>query len=192
MARAILVVVAVLLTCSHAGSLVFAQGGSQASPALYMPGINYNLPAVLVTAADIARTRKEMEAKKDDDVPIRMVDGGGGEGGHYVGVSLVSRARGQTTNGAVHDKVSEVYHVLEGSGTMILGGKLRNAKRRPVSDGNGPGISGDGIDGGVSTRIAKGDVLIIPAGTPHRFESTDQFTLYTVTRVDAEKVTPLQ
>jgi mannose-6-phosphate isomerase-like protein (cupin superfamily) len=176
---------------SQSGATARAQ--APAPPAqLYIPGINYKLPAVLVTAADIARTRQQMDEKKQDDIPMRMVDCGGGESGHQVGLSLVSRRKGQSNAGAVHDLVSEVYHVLEGAGTMILGGTLTNPKRRPVSAGNGPGISGDGIDGGVRMRIAKGDVLIIPAGTPHRFESTEEFTLYTVVRVDAEKVTPLQ
>jgi hypothetical protein len=41
-------------------------------------------------------------------------------------------------------------------------------------------------------RYDLGDMLIIPAGTPHRFEAADEYTLYTVARVDAEKVTPLQ
>ena len=109
-----------------------------------------------------------------------------------MGVSLVLRQKGQSTAGVAHDQVSEVYHVLEGGGTMILGGKLIAPERRPDSGGNGPGISGKGIEGGVRTRISKGDVLIIPAGTPHRFESADEFTLYTVVRVDAEKVAPLK
>ena len=182
----------VLFVLSLAGAPASAQSPRQAGQPLYMPGIRYDLPAVLVPAADIERTRKEMLAQKATDIPIRTVDCGGGEGGHHVGVSLVLRQKGQSTAGVAHDQVSEVYHVLEGGGTMILGGKLIAPERRPESGGNGPGISGKGIEGGVRTRISKGDVLIIPAGTPHRFESADEFTLYTVVRVDAEKVAPLK
>ena len=171
---------------------ILAQSGSQAGAPLYMPGINYDLPAVLVSTADIERTRKEMEAKKQSDVPIRMVDCGGEEGGHQVGVSVVSRTRGQKSSPAVHDQVSEVYHILEGAGTVVVGGKVTNAKRRPFTEWNGPGITGDAVEGGVRTRLAKGDVLIIPAGTPHWFTSVDESLFYTVVRVDASKITPLK
>lgn len=169
-----------------------ASDGQQSDSQLYMPGINYNLPAVLVTAADIARTKSEMEEKKQVDIPIRMVDCGGDGRGHQVGVSLVVRFKGQRYSGAVHDQVSEVYHILGGAGTMLVGGKLTNPKRRPTSGGNGPGIEGDGVDGGVKTPLTKGDVLIIPAGTPHQFVATDDLTWYTVVRVDPGKVTPLR
>ena len=111
------------------------------------------------------------------------------EGGHRVGVSLVSRYRGFTNGGAAHDKVSEVYYVIDG--VMQLGGKLRDAFRRPTSGGNGPGLSGSGIDGGQKIHLGPGDMLIIPAGTPHRWEVVNERMVYTVTRIDPEIVTPL-
>ena len=40
-------------------------------------------------------------------------------------------------------------------------------------------------------HIAQGDVLIIPAGTPHKFKKANEFTVYTVVRIDADGVTPL-
>lgn len=190
--KAFLTLLPVVCVCSLAGAPALVQAGSQAAAPLYMAGIRYDLPAVLIPAADIERTKKEMLANKATDVPIRTVDCGGGEGGHQLGVSLVLRQKGQNTAGVAHDQVSEVYHVLEGGGTMILGGKLIEPERRPDSGGNGPGIAGKGIEGGVRTHISKGDVLIIPAGTPHRFESADAFTLYTVVRADPQKVAPLK
>jgi len=61
--------------------------------------------------------------------------------------------------------------VLEGSGTLVTGGTIVNPQRRTsgqeeVTQINGPGVSGTAIDGGVSRRITKGDMVIIPAGTP--------------------------
>jgi hypothetical protein len=49
---------------------------------------------------------------------------------------------------------------------MLLGGKLTDGKRRPTSAGNGMGSAGTQSDGAKQVRIAKGDMLIIPAGTP--------------------------
>jgi mannose-6-phosphate isomerase-like protein (cupin superfamily) len=174
------------------GPFLVAQSASQAGGPVYMPGINYDLPAVLVTTADLARTRKTMEEQKQTDVPIRMVDCGGDEGGHQVGVSVVRRNKGQTGPPAAHDQVSEVYHILEGTGTVVVGGKITNPKRRPFSEWNGPGLTGDGVTGGVPTKLTRGDVFIIPAGTPHWFTSIDESMFYTVVRVDPSKVAPLK
>lgn len=75
--------------------------------------------------------------------------------------------------------------------TMLLGGKLTDGKRRPTSAGNGMGSVDTRSDGAKEIRIAKGDVLIIPAGTPHRWLMADEFTSYTVVRIDPEGVTPI-
>ena len=67
---------------------------------------------------------------------------------------------------------------------MLLGGKLTDGKRRPTSVGNGMGSVGTRSDGAKEIRIAKGDVLIIAAGTPHRWLMADEFTSYTVVRIN--------
>jgi mannose-6-phosphate isomerase-like protein (cupin superfamily) len=160
----------------------------QDSKDLYMSGVNYKLPGVLVTAAQIETMKKNMLAKKATDVPINMVE----MGGHQAGLSLVIRQKGQPTDPVIHDLVSEVYHVLEGSGTMMIGGDLVNPTRRPTSRGNGPGLSAKEVRGGQTFKISKGDVLLVPAGTSHRFITTDDIVVYTVTRLDPTKATPLQ
>jgi mannose-6-phosphate isomerase-like protein (cupin superfamily) len=60
-----------------------------------------------------------------------------------------------------HDGDAEIFFVLEGTGTALTGGKLRDEKRA------GTNATGSGIDEGVSRRIAKGDVLLVPDHTPH-------------------------
>jgi mannose-6-phosphate isomerase-like protein (cupin superfamily) len=159
---------------------------------LYLPNHHYDLPATLITAAQIEAHKAKMLADKDEDVPMNMVKAGGAGDKHQVGVSLVYRLKGQSNpTYAVHDDVAEVYHVLEGRGTMLLGGKLKDGKRRPTSAGNGLGSVGTQSDGAKEIRIAKGDVLIIPAGTPHRWMMAEEFTSYTVVRMDPDGVTPL-
>lgn len=159
---------------------------------LYLPNHHYDLPATHVTAAQIQAHKAKMLADKDEDVPLNMVKSGGTGDKHQVGISVVYRLKGQSNpTYAVHDDVGEVYHVLEGAGTMLLGGKLKDGKRRPTSAGNGMGSVGTVSDGAKQVRIAKGDMLIIPAGTPHRWMMAEEFTSYTVVRIDAEGVTPL-
>lgn len=151
------------------------------------------IPATDVTAADIQATLKQAIAKKVTDIPIRTVDAGG----HNVGIGLVHRAKGAKGGSASHDKVTEVYHVLEGAGTLVTGGTHVNPQRRDsgaevVTQINGPGVSGTAIQGGMSRRIAKGDVVIIPAGTPHWWPEIQESITYTVVRVDPSRVVTLK
>ena len=104
---------------------------------------------------------------------------------------------GGVTGGAVHNLVTEVYHVLSGSGILVTGGTLVNPVVREdnasvVVQINGPGVSGEGIEGGVSRRIDAGDVVIIPAGTPHRWSEVLSPVTYTVVRVDPEQLVELK
>ena len=66
---------------------------------------------------------------------------------------------------AVHDKEAEMFYVIEGSATMITGGKLTGETR------NGDNLSGTGIEGGVTRQVAKGDFIIVPEATPHWFSA---------------------
>lgn len=157
-----------------------------------LPDHRYDLPGTLITAAQIEDHKKKMVAAKDDDVPMNMVKMGGAGDKRQVGVSVVYRSKGQKNpTYAVHDDVAEVYYVLEGQGHMKLGGKLTDWERRPVSAGNGRGSRGTTAVGARDVTIRKGDVLIIPAGTPHKWEMADEFTSYVVVRVDPDGVAPL-
>ena len=171
---------------------LFAQQAPNDPSPLVLPGHRYDLPATLITAAQIESHKKNMIAAKDDDVPMNMVKAGGGSDKHQVGISVVYRNKGQKNpNYAVHDDVAEVYYVLEGKGHMKLGGKISDWKRRPVSAGNGRGSGGTTAVGAKDVTIAKGDVLVIPAGTPHKWEDADEFTSYIVVRIDPDGVAPL-
>jgi mannose-6-phosphate isomerase-like protein (cupin superfamily) len=175
-----------------AASLGAQQQAAPDSSPVALPGHHYDLPATLITAAQIDAHKKKMIAAKNDDVPMNMVKAGGGSDKHQVGVSVVSRNKGQKNpNYAVHDDVAEVYYVLEGRGHMKLGGKISDWKRRPVSAGNGKGSAGTTAVGSKDVTIAKGDVLIIPAGTPHKWEDAEEFTSYIVVRIDPDGVAPL-
>jgi mannose-6-phosphate isomerase-like protein (cupin superfamily) len=63
---------------------------------------------------------------------------------------------------AVHEKEAEFFYVIEGSGVLVTGGKLREEKRQ-----NAANLGGTGIDGGESRTVAKGDFIVVPEGTPH-------------------------
>lgn len=96
---------------------------------------------------------------------------------------------------AEHDQVSELYHVIEGTATLMLGPDITEMKRRPadletVRLYNGPGNNGATIRNGVSYDLKPGDVVIIPAGTGHWFTKIDDHIYYLMVRLDPDKVTP--
>jgi mannose-6-phosphate isomerase-like protein (cupin superfamily) len=154
------------------------------------------IPATDVKSVDIQATLKRVMANQNitvSDSPLRTVDAGG----HNVSIGVVYRPKGAKGGAASHDKVSEVYQVLEGSATLVTGGTIVNPQRRTstqeeVTQINGPGVSGISIEGGVSRRIGKGDMVIIPAGTPHWFPEIQETITYTVVRIDPNRVVTLK
>lgn len=151
------------------------------------------IPATDIEAAVVQATIRQAIEERTIDIPIRTVDAGD----HNIGVGVVHRPAGARGGSASHDHVSEVYHVLEGAGTLVTGGEHVDPRRRDsgasvVTGINGPGVSGSAISGGVSRRIEAGDVVIIPAGTPHWWSEVESALTYTVVRVDPEQVVELK
>jgi len=68
-----------------------------------------------------------------------------------------------TSPAAVHEKDAELMVVLEGAGNIVTGGKLVDEKRN-----NANNLGGSSIAGGNSQAVVKGDMLIVPANTPHQ------------------------
>jgi hypothetical protein len=78
---------------------------------------------------------------------------------------------------------SEVHYIIDGSATVITGGKII----RPAGAPEGRGGAGSTIEGGVTHHLTKGDVLVIPAGTPHWYKDVDGSVTYLEVRFDVEK-----
>ena len=148
-----------------------------------------SIPAVDVTAADIQNTLETATeiAPGIIDTPIRTLD----VGAYDVSVAIVSRGpAANVVAGTIHTEVTEAYTVLEGSGTMVTGGRLIDprprgsgaAARRPGT--SGPGVTGTGMEGAVTRQVVEGDMIIIPAGTPHYFSEIPELLVYTIVRID--------
>jgi mannose-6-phosphate isomerase-like protein (cupin superfamily) len=72
--------------------------------------------------------------------------------------------RASVGNAAVHEKEAELFYVIDGSATLVTGGKLANEKRTDATN-----LSGTAIEGGTPRNIAKGDWILVPENTPHWF-----------------------
>jgi mannose-6-phosphate isomerase-like protein (cupin superfamily) len=63
--------------------------------------------------------------------------------------------------GELHDASDDVYYVLDGSAILTLGGKLEAPKEVEPGEWRGK------INGGQNIEIKKGDLIVVPRGTPH-------------------------
>jgi mannose-6-phosphate isomerase-like protein (cupin superfamily) len=68
---------------------------------------------------------------------------------------------------AIHDTEAEMFYVVDGSGTMVTGGKLVGETR------NGDNLTGTAIEGGNSRTVAKGDFIMVPEKVAHWFSKID-------------------
>jgi mannose-6-phosphate isomerase-like protein (cupin superfamily) len=118
----------------------------------------------------------------------------------HIGIGMVHRGKLDTPGAnsvAEHDLVSEVYHIIDGTATLVLGPDIVNRERRPatlrtVIEFNGPGNNGSDIRNGVAYNLKPGDVVVIPAGTGHWFTKIDDHIDYLMVRIDPDKATPLK
>jgi mannose-6-phosphate isomerase-like protein (cupin superfamily) len=148
--------------------------------------------ATYVSVADVqAALSRSPQLAVNPQPNIRVVN----VGGFNVAVGAIHRPQSPPGVAAVHFKVTEVYHVIDGAATLVTGGTMVNAKDRPpdsesVRFEDGPGQSGASIQGGTSQRIKAGDVVVIPAGVPHWFSAIEGSITYLVVRVDPDRLLP--
>jgi mannose-6-phosphate isomerase-like protein (cupin superfamily) len=153
-------------------------------------------PGTLIPLAELEAYTKKAIAEKLVDQQVRDIE----IGKAHVGIGMVYRGKldkPSPDSVAEHDHVSEVYHIISGSATLVLGPDIVDRQRRPatqrtVVEFNGPGNNGSEIRNGVAHQIKAGDVVVIPAGTGHWFTKIDDHINYLMIRVDPDKLTPLR
>jgi mannose-6-phosphate isomerase-like protein (cupin superfamily) len=73
---------------------------------------------------------------------------------------------------------TDVIYVIEGSTTFVTGGTVVGGKTTAPDE-----IRGTAVENGDPRRLGKGDVIIVPNGTPHWFKEVDGPVLYYVVKV---------
>jgi mannose-6-phosphate isomerase-like protein (cupin superfamily) len=153
-------------------------------------------PGTYIPKAEIDAYVQKAIAENRTDQQVRDIE----LGKSHVGIGVVHRGKLSAPapeSVAEHDFVSEVYHIIDGSATLVTGPELVGKKRRPadletVRLFNGPGNNSASIRNGVSHELKAGDVIVIPAGTGHWFTKIDDHITYLMVRIDPDKVTPLR
>ena len=78
-----------------------------------------------------------------------------------------------------HERVTDVMHVVEGTATVVTGGRVLDSRDA------GPGeLRARAIEGGTAHDLQPGDVLVVPAGVPHQFTAVSDPFLYLVVKVE--------
>ena len=124
--------------------------------------------------------------------------GGGGGGGNQPpaeSCGLTSTDRDSGASGGLHLYQTETYIIVSGSGTLVTGGEIMNGRASlPRSVGmttlNGPSCSGQIVGDWVSKHVKEGDIVIIPAGTPHGWLDVPAHVDYLSIRPDPDRVLP--
>ena len=78
----------------------------------------------------------------------------------------------------VHELDTDIIYVLDGTATIVTGGRSVESKQTAPNE-----FRGTSVDGGETRDLKKGDILIIPKGTPHWFKKVDGAFLYYVVKV---------
>lgn len=85
----------------------------------------------------------------------------------------------------LHQKVTEIYYILDGGGDFATGGTLIDPKAMTRNQASiGPSLKGAKVDGGTSHHVAAGDVVMIPPNVVHGFVKLDGHVTYMVVRVN--------
>ena len=132
--------------------------------------------AALVAAQPSAPSMKEFASSADVQAMIAKAKKERKEGQPIVAQRILQLApynvnleyRASVGPASVHEKEAELFYVVEGAATMVTGGKLTEEKRT-----NPENLSGNGVEGGESRAIAKGDFIIVPENTAHWFSKID-------------------
>ena len=98
--------------------------------------------------------------------------------------------------GLWHLGQTETYLIISGSGTLVTGGKVMNGRKSgPTAEVtkvlNGPSCSGSIVGDDVVKRVVNvGDIVIIPAGTPHGWAEILDHVDYLSVRPDPQRTIP--
>jgi len=151
---------------SQARGQAQGRGQAAATPAKPAPG---NMPGnfTYIPKADL----EAVMGPPRGDRPARVVNiSGGANLGEYILHYPVTKGK-LPASSFYHSEISELYYVIRGEGTALLGGELENPNWRPENTASFKEVSGPGVAGNIkgykTQKWSPGDIIIVPAGVPH-------------------------
>jgi len=185
-------VVAAALT-PLAGAITIAQ--TNAKPATYitkeevdavnkLPGVDRTIRVVDIGPENFAVGIIHRGSTRTP--PAGGAGGGGGraaQGAPDCGMLTGNPAPAGTPGGIAHDSQTEGYLIVSGAGEMVTGGHIHLGRKSAPDNEvtttlNGPSCSGAMLGDVVKRQVKTGDIIIIPAGTPHGWSDIPEHVDY--------------
>ena len=94
---------------------------------------------------------------------------------------VTASRRDKAGQAEVHETVTDIFYVSDGQATVVLGGELVGGEMTRPHE-----YRGEAIRNGQAHEVSEGDVLVIPARTPHWFQAVPNEVSYLVVKVIPE------
>ncbi len=128
----------------------------------------------MVVAMAVGLSAQQGVPKTVTYIPHDKVGATMAKGGQIIGENglIVLAQRRGAGEVEVHEKTNHVFIIVEGEATFVTGGTLVGPKN------TAPGqIRAASVEGGQTYHLSKGDVITIPAKTPHWFKEVPTKTI---------------
>ena len=159
-------------------TLALAQAGAGAAASVPSPATP--APAAVVSAETVDATMARSIANNTLDTKMNETPVKGG----IIRVGLVHRTKPEP-RALLHDDLTEIYQIIKGSGTLFTGGTPQDPTSVSDPPNLGPTPSWYVTQaGGVTRKVKPNDIVIIPAGLPHRFSELDGPIEYVIYRFE--------
>ena len=122
---------------------------------------NPKRPFVVMPAQSLSDLERKLQPENKAEDLI------GGEG-MQTRVAIQHDKSRPTAAAELHDASDDVYYVLEGTATLTLGGRLDAPNEIEPGEWRSPRING-----GQTFQITRGDLIVVPRGTPHQRTGKD-------------------
>lgn len=112
---------------------------------------------VYMSATEVADAVAKLPKNPLASVPVYKIGPFNVNVEHRLGSPAAAQA------GSIHEKDAELFYMIDGTATLVTGGKLIDGAK------DGDNWRGKGIEGGKAQKMSKGDFMLVPAGVPHWF-----------------------
>ena len=154
--------------------LLAAVAASQASSSKAPGPVAPSRPFSIFKAQSLADLERRLKAENKNEDLIA------GEG-LQMRIAVQHSKDEPAPGGEAHDKADDIYYVVDGSATLTIGGRLEDPKEIQPGEWRGPRIIG-----GQTVEAKKGDLIMVPRGTPHQRSTTGQDYTIILIKVFAE------
>lgn len=171
-ARRTLIPVLVLALTAGASMAQQPPAGGRGAQAPAPPAPAPGSPAIYKSHTELAEVLKQAMARTNGEQsssPVANTD--------QYRVNVVHREK--AAGALAHAGNTELHYIIEGAGTVVTGGTIV----RPAAGSGGSAT----IENGETRHLEKGDVIIVPAGSPHWYSKVDSPITYLEVRFVAPK-----